>query len=131
MSSLAPADRAADIEPGQRGHTTLADRVVAKIAAAAVTEVDQARGLPTGRLRGLVPGAHTERADVDADIDGQLALLTVRLSVTYPAPVRTITRAVRAHITARIAQLCEVTVGQLDIQVDALRSDPVRTRRVQ
>ncbi len=117
-------------DAGQRGRTELADRVVEKIAAQAVTEVDQARGLPASRLRGLMPGEHTERAHADADVDGRLVLLTVQLTVTYPAPVRTVTRAVRAHVTTRVEQLCDVTVRQLDIRVTALRTDPVPARIV-
>jgi uncharacterized alkaline shock family protein YloU len=123
----APPDGA---DAGERGRTELANRVVEKIAAQAVTEVDQARGLPAGRLRGLMPGEQTERAQAEADVDGRLVLLTVRLTVTYPAPVRTTTRAVRAHVTARVEQLCDVTVRQLDIRVIALRTDPVPARRV-
>ena len=136
MTALAPPGvRAGHTPPdgrdaGQRGRTELADRVVEKIAAQAVTEVDQARGLPTGRIRGLMPGEHTERAQADADVDGRLVLLTVQLTVTYPAPVRTTTRAVRAHVTARVEQLCDVTVRQLDIRVTALRTDPVPARTV-
>jgi uncharacterized alkaline shock family protein YloU len=78
--------------------------------------------VPLGRQR-----ADTA-ARVSARVDGQLATVTVRLSVTYPAPIRQVTRRVRDHITARVTELTGLDVRQVDIDVAALTS-PLPPRR--
>lgn len=118
--------------PETRGRTQIADRVLERIAARAVTEVDQAGGaarrllgVPLGRQ-----GADTA-ARVTAHVDGQLAMVTVRLSVTYPAPIRQVTRRVRDHITARVTQLTGLDLRQVDIDIAALTSPLPPQRHLQ
>ena len=110
-----------------RGTTTLADRVVEKIAAQAATEVDHATGLRRS-LAGRDVGRSTVRAHVD--LDGGVAALRLDLAVAFPAPVRVVTRAVRAHVTTRVGQLCDLTVDHVDITVAALPRPDVDRRRV-
>ena len=107
--------------PGQRGQTTIADRVVTQVAARAVSEVEQTggaarqlMGFTIGRQRG--EGA----ARVSVRIDGHLAMIQLRLSLAYPAPVRSLTREVRSHVIERVTGLTGFEVRHVDIEVASL-----------
>lgn len=107
--------------PEQRGQTTIADRVVARLAAQAVTEVEQTGGAAP-QLIGVAVGRQTGKgqARVSARIDGHLAMIEMRLSLTYPAPVRTLTREVRQHVIERVTGLTGLEVRHVDIEVARL-----------
>ena len=108
-------------EPGSRGSLTIADRVVQKIAAQAVMEVDLAGGAPRTLL-----GARLTKADPDgparaeAHVDGNLVTLSVTLAVQWPAPVREVAEQARRHLSERVRELTGLTVAEVDIDVPAL-----------
>ena len=114
-------------DPAERGRTTIADRVVAKVAAQAATEVEHAAGLRRS-LAGRTVGAPHVRAR--ADVDGHVTSLRLDLAVDYPAPIQQVTRAVRQQVSSRVGELCGMVVDHVDITVAALRRPPVDTRRV-
>lgn len=123
----APGSGAELVPAGQRGSTDIADRVVEKIAVGAVAEVDDAYG-SARRLLGLrMPGATAPRVTVQ--IDGHLATVRVAMSVRYPAPIRQVTREVRAHVMERVGALTGLDVRHVDIEIPALIT-PDRGRRV-
>jgi len=107
--------------PGQRGRTTIADRVVTKVAAQAVSEVERTGGV-AWQFAGLTVGRQTGQglARVSARIDGHLAMIELRLTLDYPAPVRTLTREVRSHVMERVAYLTGLEVRHVDIEVARL-----------
>jgi uncharacterized alkaline shock family protein YloU len=107
--------------PGQRGRTTIADKVVTRVAARAVSEVAQTGGAAR-ELIGIALGRQSGAgmARVSARIDGELTMISMRLSVNYPAPVRTLTREVRSHVIERVTDLTGLEVRQVDIEVAGL-----------
>ena len=107
--------------PGQRGRTTIADRVVTRVAARAVAEVEQTGGAAR-QLIGITIGRQTGEgtARVSARTDGHLAMIQLRLSLAYPAPVRALTREVRRHVTERVTGLTGFEVRHVDIEVVSL-----------
>ena len=107
--------------PGQRGRTTIADRVVTRVAARAVAEVEQTGGAAR-QLIGITIGPQTGEgtARVSARTDGHLAMIQLRLSLAYPAPVRALTREVRRHVIERVAGLTGFEVRHVDIEVVSL-----------
>lgn len=107
--------------PDQRGRTTIADRVVTRVAARAVAEIEQTGGA-VRELAGIALGRQTGAggARVSARIDGHLTVIDVRLSVNYPAPVRSLTREVRRHVIERVTGLTGLEVRQVDIEVARL-----------
>ena len=112
--------------PGQRGRTTIADRVIAKIATRAVAEVGQTGGAAR-QLVGLTlgRGAGQAPARASARVNGNLALIEMRLSLAYPAPVRSLSREVRRHVMERVRTLTGIEVRHVDIEVaDLLRGSP-------
>jgi uncharacterized alkaline shock family protein YloU len=54
---------------------------------------------------------------VTAWIDGALAVLWMRISVGYPAPIRDVTRRLRDHVRTRVGDLTGLDVRQVDIEV--------------
>ncbi|MBB4935240.1 putative alkaline shock family protein YloU [Lipingzhangella halophila] len=106
--------------PAERGTTTVPDRVVAKIATAAVSEVSGSRAL-TGRFGGLVGGGG---ARSHARVSGTNVTLRLVIAVHYPSPLRRMAREVRAHVKHRVAEYTGLTVRHIDIEIAEL----VRTR---
>ena len=106
---------------GERGRTTIADRVVARVAARAVAEVEQTGGAAR-QLIGITIGRQTGAgtARVSARTDGHLAMIQLRLSLAYPAPVRALTREVRRHVIERVTGLTGFEVRHVDIEVVSL-----------
>lgn len=122
MSSLGLATAPTALAvPEQRGRTTIADRVVAQVAARAVAEVAQTGGAAR-QLIGFTLGRQTGQgpARVSARVDGNLAMIEMRLTLAYPAPVRSLTREVRRHVMERVASLTGIEVRHVDIEVARL-----------
>jgi uncharacterized alkaline shock family protein YloU len=113
-----------------RGTTTIADRVVEKVAAQAVAEVDCATGA-TRRVLGVGVGTASRAtpARVHAEVDGHLVMVRVSMSVVWPASVRAVTREVRSHICERVHTLTGLEVAEVDINVPTLLNEPVQPVR--
>ena len=111
-----------------RGRTTVADRVVEKIAARAALEVPHCVA-PERRLADHLPGHPSVGAS--AQTDGTVTGLRLSVAIAYPAPIVTTTRAVRMHVEQTVRTLCDMTVDHVDITVvGVVRRTPER-RRVQ
>lgn len=118
--------------PGECGALTIADDVVARIAAHAVTEVDGVGGSASRVLGVALGGGNPDRgAKVDAKVAGDTATLAVRLSISYPRSVRDTTEAAREHLVRRVEALTGLAVDRVDITVTALHTATAVTRRVQ
>jgi uncharacterized alkaline shock family protein YloU len=105
----------------RRGRTEIADRVLERIAARTLAEVDQAGGsvrrvlgVPLGRDD---PGGGPQ---VSAEVDGHLATLRMTISVAYPTPIRQVAHQLRERITTRVGELTGLQVRQVDITVASL-----------
>ncbi|HEY8453657.1 MAG: Asp23/Gls24 family envelope stress response protein [Micromonosporaceae bacterium] len=120
-AGAATAGQGVGADTASRGRTDIADRVLEKIAAHALTEVAGAGGVarrvlgvPVGR------GAGGSAPRVDARTDGRLAMLRMTVSVGWPAPVRQVAQRVREHVIERVSRLTGLEVRQVDIDVEAL-----------
>lgn len=126
MTAVAPAPAAVPrTEPESRGRTVIADRVVERIATRAASEPGPVTG-PGGGLPGLRGSAARPR--VTASVRGRVATVRVALGVTYPAPVRAITRRVREQVRARVREMTGIDVRQVDIAVARLPEEQERGR---
>ncbi|SDN79542.1 Uncharacterized conserved protein YloU, alkaline shock protein (Asp23) family [Klenkia soli] len=105
-------------EPEHRGRTTIADRVVERIAAAAAAEVDAATGTARRVLGVAVSSA--DRPRVSARVHGEEATVEIDMSVSWPAPVRQVTRRVREHVGERLVTLVGLRSARIDVHVAAL-----------
>lgn len=120
-----PPNHAADA----RGHLSIADRVIEKIAAHAVAEVDRATGVPR-RVLGMAVGA-SDQARVRARVHGDAATVEVSMSVDWPAPVPEVATQVRSHLRERLMTLAGLATAQIDIEITGLnRPESPRKGRV-
>ncbi|HEX2315905.1 MAG TPA: Asp23/Gls24 family envelope stress response protein [Thermomonospora sp.] len=110
------------------GVTTIADRVVARIASRAAAEVEEAGGVQRSVL-GVRLG-RSRRARAQATLDGTTVTARVELSVRYPASVLTVTRQARDRIRHRVESLTGLTVSHVDIDVTTLEPPEPRERKV-
>ncbi len=129
-----PRDAAPDVEGarhralddgGGPGTTTIENGVVEKIAGRAVTEIPSVGGTAT-RVLGIALGSDSsdQAPKVTAHVDGTVVTVSVRCSVTYPAPIGATTRAARKHVMERVATLTGLSVRQVDVTVTSLTSPP-------
>lgn len=118
MTTLSPAGVPGAVAPQERGSTTVADRVVAKIAAHAARTA----------LRSLAPtartGAHAtvtiRRRDTRRDFGEAQVRVTVELG--YPAPIGAQCAAVRREVTERVRALAGMAVTEVAVEVERLHS---------
>lgn len=118
-------------EPAERGRLTIDDRVVEKVAAQAVAEIDRATGAPRtlfgqplGSVRADTP------ARTSARVDGDIVTVTVSMSVQWPASIREVAAQLRHRVTDRVAAITGLTVAEVDIDVPTLLTAGRRPPRV-
>ncbi|MEU2153453.1 hypothetical protein ABZ532_00260 [Streptomyces sp. NPDC019396] len=103
------------IEAAARGETTIADRVVAKIAARAAREA-----------LGRVPeGCSPPHATVIVHHDH--ARIRISLELDYPSDIGAQCGAVRRRVAERVASLAGMEASEVAVEVERLQS--VHTRR--
>ncbi|MEV0359436.1 Asp23/Gls24 family envelope stress response protein [Nocardia sp. NPDC050697] len=108
MTAAVPAARAAAgtgaVPAELRGATTVAPRAVRRIAELAAGEV---------------PGVAAP-VRVQAVVRGDWTRLSAEVPVRYPEPIRRVTDACRAHLTARVGELTGLRVSRVEILVPVL-----------
>jgi uncharacterized alkaline shock family protein YloU len=136
MTAIQAASPAAGLAlPGSRagrtelGLITINDRVVAKMAARAATEIPDA-GAAAPRVMGrsvtgaAVVGARTTSLTglpkASADVDGSVVTLDLSISVRWPASVPAVASAVRERVCSRVSGLTGLTVAEVSISVTDL-----------
>ncbi|QXE39459.1 Asp23/Gls24 family envelope stress response protein [Streptomyces sp. GMY02] len=100
---------------GERGATTIADRVVAKIAAQAAREA-----LPTGVPEGGAPPHAT------VTVQRGIAYVRVGVELDYPSDIGEQCGAVRARVAQRVRALAGMDVPEVVVRVDRLHSVQAR-----
>jgi uncharacterized alkaline shock family protein YloU len=117
--------------PIAAGRTTVASRVLERIATQVLSELDRAGGAAR-RVLGVPLGR--ERVDrapqVHARVDGHLATMRVSIVVAYPTPLRAVTRQLRDLMTTRVGQLTGLQLRQLDIDIAQLTTPEPAGRSV-
>lgn len=115
------------------GRIHVGARTVEKIAAFAAVEIPDAGGAGARLLGRSVPGLSKSSLErlpkVSADVDGALVFLDVELSVRWPAPIASVTEAVRQHLHQHVGALVGLRVSEVNIKVIDLIAD-VDTSRV-
>ncbi|HZB30956.1 MAG TPA: Asp23/Gls24 family envelope stress response protein [Streptosporangiaceae bacterium] len=114
-----------------RGRTEIADRVLERIAAHVLTEVE-ATGGAARRVLGVPLGRTGQRTrpQVSAHVDGRLATVQMKITVVYPEPIRQVTRRLRDRVTSRLGELTGLEVRQVDIDIVRLTRPQEQGRRL-
>ncbi|MEV7797230.1 Asp23/Gls24 family envelope stress response protein [Streptomyces sp. NPDC087512] len=136
------ADRRPGVPRGERGAITVADRVVAKIAAHVAREAlsrftESAGHVPPGRRTPHVttsvrwaPERNTAGRDAESAAGRQAALGEARMRITvelgYPSDIAAQCAAVRREVTERLRTWAGMDVSDLAVSVERLHS--VHTR---
>lgn len=139
MSADSGAEVAARAGRGDLGTISIADGVVAKIAARAAAENPDAGAAAARMLGRAVPGAGhlgVRGTDLDAlpktsvEVDGSKAFVNLEISVRWPASVPEVTKRVRAHVRARVGELTGLDVDEVHIVVADLATSITPPPRV-
>lgn len=105
VTSLVPAE--------ERGRTTIADKVVERIASIAANEVESVIDTRTGWtrvVRGRLPRA-------EAVVAGGTSRITVEVAATWPTPLNSVAGRVRDHVSERVSTLTGVNVTAVDVSI--------------
>lgn len=121
LADTASGDPVVDAERSARGSVTVAGRVVEKIATVAISDVEQASGVPRRLLgQSLERLGSSNRPRVNATITGSEVRLKLTVSVEYPAPVRSVAALVRQAVRDQVHLFTGLDVGRIDITVPTL-----------
>ncbi len=97
----------------ERGRTTIADKVVERIASIAANEVEAVIDTRTGwtrLVRGRLPRA-------EAVVAGGTSRITVEVAATWPTPLNSVAGRVRDHVSERVTTLTGVDVTAVDVSI--------------
>jgi uncharacterized alkaline shock family protein YloU len=112
--TIAPAAAATVSRHVERGRTTVADRVIDRIAEqAALEDVD------------------VVSAKANARVTGQTTVVEIGLGLRYPTPVAAATERVRSHLMTRVQELSGLSMSRVDVAVTELVTAIKPDRRVQ
>lgn len=109
------------VPAAERGQLSVQPRAVEKIAIHAAATVDTVGGTAR-RLLGVTIGSDQTDAKprVEVDLNGMVGTARVRLSLSYPTPIRGACQQVRAAIREQVTQMTGVDLAQIDVHVTSL-----------
>ncbi|WP_406724104.1 Asp23/Gls24 family envelope stress response protein [Streptomyces sp. GD-15H] len=117
--------RGADIPPGERGNTIVADGVVAKIAGMAVREIPEIHHLGGGMARAF--GAMRERVPgggsgvtqgVSVEVGERQAAVDLQVVVEYGASITDTAGDVRTNVINAVERMTGLEVVEVNISVN-------------
>lgn len=107
----------------EHGTTTIAESVVAKVAALAAREVegvDSLGGTLSGAIAGVVGrirGDEHKTAGVGVEVGTKQAAVDLSMTVGYPASIHQVAEAVRQNVIDRIQSMTGLEVVEVNIAV--------------
>ncbi|MFD8888039.1 hypothetical protein ACFV0H_36970 [Streptomyces erythrochromogenes] len=101
------------VAAADRGATRIADRVVAKIAAQAAREA--------------LPGSTGAPPQATVTVHHDIARVRVGLELHYPSDLAAQCAAVRSRVTRRVEEYAQMSVPEVDIDIEHLHSAHTRT----
>jgi uncharacterized alkaline shock family protein YloU len=123
VSAPAPSPAVPRVAAGERGATSIADRVIARIASQAAREA--LRELPRADLvpRGRLPQAVVSVRQPDPRVGRRgSAMIRLLVELGYPADLRAVSAAVRRHVADRVGALADMDVREVTVEVERLHS---------
>lgn len=123
-----PEQARPDLGPAEdRGRTTIADKVVERIASIAAGEVEAVTDPRQGWIRVVRGGL--PRAE--AVVAGDTSRISVEVAATWPTPLSGVAARVRDHVSERVHTLAGVTVTAVDVSIADVVHVETAHRRVQ
>ena len=110
----------------ERGRTSIADRVVTRVASIAAAEIESVIDTRSGWTKLVRKGLpHAE-----AVVAGGTTRITVQVAATWPTPLSQVAAQVRDHVTERVAHLTGTQVSRVDVTVADVVHVETAARRV-
>ncbi len=111
------------------GTTTIAESVVARIAARAAAEVEgvSSLGVESGAIRGVVRrirGDEFSHPGLGVEVGTRQAAVDLTLTVEYPAPIHETAADVRRTVIDRLESMTGLEVVEVNIVVSDLAIEP-------
>jgi uncharacterized alkaline shock family protein YloU len=110
------------VEMDSRGQTTLAEKVIEKIAGQVASDESSAGGSSGGFLGIGARADLSARPKASVELTGNIATLSLEVGMLYPIPLRRATEELRRRIRTRVTELTGVEVRQVDIKISWLTS---------
>lgn len=132
--SSAPAEQGGITLTTDRGITTIADEVVAKLAGHAAREVPGVAGMGSGfrRLLGRVrPGETPLTQGVNVEVGKKEAAIDLVIKVRYGYAIPDLAQEVREAVIAAVESGTGLTVKEVNIEVDDIEFEEASTSRVE
>lgn len=113
--------------PGERGRTTIADGVVAKIAALAARDVRGVHAMGSsggfGAVRDRVPGAGggSVTRGVKAEVGEVQTAIDLEIVVDYGVPIGELASRVRENVIASVERMTSLQVVEVNILVSDVK----------
>lgn len=126
-SHSAPSTSKELAAPEERGRTTIADKVVTRIASIATAEIAAVIDTRTDWTKLIRKGL--PRAE--AVVAGGTSRIAVEVAAAWPSPLGKVAAQVRDHVTQRVVTLTGVDVTRVDVTVADVVHLDTATRRVQ
>ncbi len=108
----------------ERGITTIADEVVAKLAGHAAREIEGVAGMGATfrRLLGRVtPGQESLTQGVNVEVGKKEAAIDIVLLVRYGYPIPSLAQEVRENVITRVETDTGLIVKEVNIEIDDLQ----------
>ncbi|GAC66465.1 Asp23/Gls24 family envelope stress response protein [Gordonia soli] len=109
---------------GDRGRTSIADTVVAKIAGIATREVDGVHDVGgsaerlVGRVRDYVPGTSTSTTQgISVEVGERQAAVDIGIVAEYGVAIHQLAAAIRRNVIAAIEQMTGLEVTEVNVTV--------------
>ncbi len=110
---------------GERGHTTIADNVVAKIAGVAAREIRGVHAMGSGisrtfgAVRSRVPGGRPNVAQgVSVEVGERQTAIDLDIVVEYGVSIAQLAVAVRENVVSAVERMTGLEVVEVNIAVD-------------
>ncbi|MFW0785090.1 Asp23/Gls24 family envelope stress response protein [Gordonia sp. CPCC 206044] len=120
--ALARRDRADGA--GERGRTSIADTVVAKIAGIATREIDGVHDVggtterAVGKVRDVLPGASANTTQgIDVEVGERQAAVDVSVVADYGVAIHQLAAAIRRNVITAIEQMTGLEVTEVNVTV--------------
>jgi uncharacterized alkaline shock family protein YloU len=111
----------------ERGKTSIADSVVAKIAGIATREISGIHAMGSGAARALgtirdkLPGGSPARGvtqGVSVEVGERQAAIDLDVVVEYGVPIVDVANAVRDNVSSRVERMTGLEVTEVNVTVD-------------
>ncbi|MBD0859994.1 Asp23/Gls24 family envelope stress response protein [Gordonia sp. zg691] len=109
---------------GDRGRTSIADIVVAKVAGIAAREIDGVHDLggaterAVGRVRDVLPGTSVSTTQgIEVEVGEQQAAVDVSIVAEYGVAIHQLAAAVRRNVISAIEQMTGLEVTEVNVTV--------------